>query len=363
MKKIDAYILKKFLTSFLFTISLLTFIAVVIDTSEKADDFVKSGLTTKQIIQQYYFGFVPHIAALLFPLFVFIATIFFTSKMASRSEIIAILASGTSFARMLLPYFVGGVLMATVLWLGNRYVIPRANQLRTSFQRRYVDGNSSYNPADGNNRQRYIRVDTNVYAGVQYYDTMNKQGSNFFLQRMKGNQMVYNLRAENITWDTAKRNWRMDNVLERTINGAFESIISTPIKNIGFNFKPNDLKRDEYTKDILTTPELNTFINSESQRGSEGLNELKIEKYRRDAIPVAVIIFTMIGAIVASKRVRGGSGIHLAVGLLIAVSFEIFNRFSTVFSTKGDFPPLLAAWLPNIVFGLIAIYLYRKAPK
>jgi lipopolysaccharide export system permease protein len=363
MKKLDIYILKNYIFSFLFTIGLLTFIAVVIDTSEKADDFAKSGLTANQILQQYHWGFVPHIMALLFPLFIFISTIFFTSKLANRSELIAVLASGTSFARMLLPYFVGSVLMATVLWLGNRYVIPKANILRTSFQRKYVDNNSSYNPNDGTNRNRYIQVDTNSYASVQYYDTANKQGSNFFLQKLKGNQLIYNLRAENITWDTATKSWRMDNVIEHWLDGMKERVTNTPLKNIAFNFKPDDLKRDEYTKDNLTTPQLINFINSEKKRGSEGMNELLVERYKRDAIPAAVIIFTMIGAIIASRKIRGGSGIHLAAGLMLAVSFEIFNRFSTVFSTKGNMPPMIAAWLPNALFACIAIYLYWRAPK
>jgi lipopolysaccharide export system permease protein len=362
MLKLDWYILKKFFITFFFCMFLFTLIAVAVDSSEKTDDFVKSGLTTEQIITQYYFGFVPYIWGLLFPLFVFIAVIFFTSRMAARSEVVAILASGTSYNRFLRPYVVGGFLLALMLWLASRYVIPRAQEIRSNFQSTYID---KYGVKAGTYRTStiYKRSDPNTYVGFRYYDTTSKTAGGFYLDRVKDNKMVYNLRAEMMVWDTAKKNWKLTNVTERFINELQERIVTKPEMRLNLNIKPRDLRDDEYLKDKLTTPELRNFINMEELRGSEGLNALRVELYRRSATPLAVLLLTIIGAVVSSRKVRGGSGLHLAIGIVIAVVFILFDRFSTVFSIKGNFPPLIAAWLPNIIFGGIAYWLYRITPK
>jgi lipopolysaccharide export system permease protein len=363
MKKIDWYILKKFLTTFGFAILAITIIAVVIDTSEKADDLVKSGLSSWQIVRKYHFGFIPHIIALIFPLIVFIAVIFFTSKMAGRSEIIAILASGTSYRRMLRPFMVGGLLLAALLWWSNRYVVPRANEIRGNFQAKYIDANSGYNAANRGTNFYYLREDSSTYIGMRYYDTASKSASSFFLIRFKNNSLVYNLRAETIRWDTITKGWILDNAVERTITGMTEKVAMIPTKPIKFNFKPKDLRKDEYLKDKLTTPELQEFIRLETLRGSEGLNALKVEMHRRDATPAAVLILTIIGAVIASRKIRGGSGFHLAIGIIIGSLFILSDRFSSVFSIKGNLPPILAAWIPNIVFAFVAWWLYRRTPK
>ncbi len=363
MKKIDWYILKKFLTTFFFSIFLFAVIAIVVDVSEKTDDFVRSGLSLQRIITDYYYGFVPHIIALLLPLFVFIAVIFFTSKMAGRSEIIAILASGTSYRRWLRPYWIGGILLAIILWFANQYVVPRANQIRGSFEATYIDKNNSYNALIGTSSYIYLRVDSFTYAGIYAYDTMTKRGGPYFSFTVKNDKVVANLRADQIVWDTAVKKWKLESLLERKISDKGEEVSMTTEKRMDFNFKPLDLGRDKYTKDKLTTPELDRFIELEELRGSEGLNDLKVERYRRDATCVTVILLTLIGAIVAGRKVRGGSGVHLAVGFVTAALFILTDRFSTIFSTKGDLPPLVAAWIPNFIFIFVVIYLYRKAPK
>ncbi len=362
MKKLDWYILRSLLTTFFYSLFLFTFISVVIDISEKTDDFVRSGLTTAQIFNQYYIGFIPHILALLFPLFVFLATIFFTSKMAGRSEIIAILASGTSFNRFLRPFFVSGIVLGGILWLGNRYVIPKANAIRVSFQANYIDRNSSYNPLVANRSQMYLQIDPASYAGLNY-DTASKTGTNFFVQHVVGNKVDYNLRAETIRWDSVHKNWILDNVVERRINGLNETVSMTPTMNKTYSFKPFDLKRDEYTKDKLTTPELDRFIQFEELRGVEGLNALKVERYRRDATPAAVILLCLIAAVIAGRKVRGGSGVHMAIGFIAGATFILTDRFSTIFSTKGNLHPVLAAWMPNIIFSFVAFWFYKRAPK
>lgn len=363
MKKLDWYIIKKFLSTFFFCILLFTIISVAVDVSEKTDDFVKSGLSTADIITKYYFGFVPYIIALLFPLFVFIAVIFFTSKMALKSEVIAILATGASYNRFLRPYFIGGIFLALLLAFAVNFFVPRAQAIRTAFESKYVDVNSTYNPLLDKRPNIYFRVDSFTYAGVKSYDTGYKRGGPFFMQRIKNNQLVYNLRAQNISWDTAKKKWQLQNVFERTIDGLHETSSMVPKKEMNFNFKPLDLSRDEYAKDKLTTPELHSFIALEELRGAETLNTLQVEEYRRFATPVAVIILTLIGAVIASRKVRGGSGSHIALGIVLAATFILMDRFSTIFSTKGNLPPIIAAWIPNIVFTFVAIYLYKKAPK
>ncbi|HRI22714.1 MAG TPA: LptF/LptG family permease [Panacibacter sp.] len=363
MKKLDWYILKKFLTTFFFAIFLFTIIAVAVDISEKTDDFVASGLSAKEIIMQYYIGFVPYIIALLFPLFVFIAVIFFTSKMAVQSEMIAILASGTSFNRMMRPYWIGGIVLGLLALAASNFFVPKANEIRTTFEARYVNANSTYNPLQQNTRNIYFRIDSFTYAGVRNYDTSAKSGGPFFMHRVRNNQMLYNLRSESIRWDTAKKNWILQNAIERNINGLKENVSLTYRKDMKFNFKPFDLSHDTYAKDKLTSPELENFIKLESLRGSEDLNSLLVEKYRRYATPVAVLLLSLIGAVVACRKVRGGSGAHIAIGFVLASAFILMDRFSTIFSTKGHLQPIIAAWIPDLVFFGVALYLYKRAPK
>ncbi len=362
LKKIDWYILRQFLVTFVFCMLLFTVIAVAVDSSEKTDDFVKSGLSTGQIFTKYYVGFIPYIWGLLYPLFVFIAVIFFTSKMAARSEIVAILASGTTYNRWLRTYIAGGIFFALILWFSARYVIPKANEIRGNFQSVYID-NSSPNVDGNGSSAHYKRADPNTYVGIKYFDTASKSGSNFFLNRLKNNKLVFNLRAESIKWDTATKDWILINVIERKVDSSHETVSQRPQMHIKLNFTPRDLRRDAYLKDKLSTPELVRHIELEELLGTEGLNTLYVERYRRTATPFSVLILTIIGAVVAGRKTRGGTGVHLAIGIVIAVGFIIFDRFSTVFSTKGDLPPIIAAWIPNIVFAFIAIVLYRKAPK
>jgi len=365
MQKIDWYILKKFLVTFVFCLLLFTVIAVAVDSSEKTDDFVKANLSTIDIIRKYYLGFVPFIWSLLFPLFVFIAVIFFTSRLATRSEIIAILASGNSYNRFLRPYIVGGILLASLLWVGSRYWIPKANSIRSDFQNNYLDKNDpTKNRYLGNcSRCFYRRTDPNTFVGIRDYDTASKSAQGFFLNREKDNKLVYNLRAQTIRWETTKKKWQLINAAERRVNAMGETLKLYDTVIINLSLKPEELVKDEYLKDKLTTPELAAFIEREELRASEGLNALKVEMYRRTATPFAVFLLTIIGVVIASRKTRGGSGMHLAMGIIIAALFIISDRFSTVFATKGSLPPMLAAWLPNIFFTIVAYLLYRRTPK
>lgn len=364
MKKIDRYILVKYLTTFFFCLILFTVIVVVVDISEKTDNFVKSKLPVSRIITDYYFGFIPRIDAMLFPLFVFISVIFFTSKMAGRSEIIAILSSGVSFRRFMLPYIIGAFFLSGLLWMGYQYVVPKANQIWGNFEARYIDGPvTAQNNNSKDKRNIYFKLDSNSYVGIREYDTILKAGRGFFIQRFSGNKLVYNLRAEQFSWDTASLKWKLYEPVERVLDSISERVKKSPELFVSYNFKPRDLRKDDYFKDQLPTPELNDFIKLERLRGSEMLNTLLVERYNRDAIPASVLILTIIGAVLASRKVRGGSGLHLAIGVVISVLYILFSRFSIVFATKGSFTPFLAAWTPNLIFGLLAFYLYKKAPK
>lgn len=362
MKILDWYIIKNFLVTFIFTILALTVISVVIDSSEKADDFVKSGLNTSQIITQYYFGFIPFIVSMIFPLMVFIAVIYFTSKLAGRAEIVAILANGVRYRRFLRPYLIGGCLLGLMLWYCNQFVFPKGNAIKSEFQLNYIDKNSSYNPGQGSNTF-YLKSDSNTYVAIRYYDTATKIASGFFMQKIKGNQVYYNLRSDYIKWDTAQKGWKVENAVERKIDGLSETLKQIPSLNLKLNLTPKDLRRDEYLKDKLTSPELKEFIHAEELRGTEGLNTYRVEYYRRIATPCSVVILTLLGAVVASRKTRGGSGLHLAFGIVAAAFFVIMDRFSIIFSSKGNLFPLLAAWLPNLFFGVVTYWVYRKAPK
>ena len=363
IKIIDWYILKKFLSAFFFSLFLLTLVVVVIDLSEKTDDFAKTKLPVLTIIKDYYIGFIPKIDAMLAPWFVFISVIFFTSVMANRSEVIAILSSGVSYARFLRPYFIGGFLLAGMLWWSNVYLLPKANAKWAAFDAKYIKFNYQDYKNSSNLKNYYFRLDSFSYAGIRFYDTTSKSGNNFFLETFQNNKLVYNLRAESINWDTSTNKWRLEKIIERKINVLNEEITEKPTMQATYTFKPRDLQRDEYMKDKLSTPDLNEFIRLEKIRGSEDVNSLLIERYTRDAIPVSILILTMIGAILSSRKLRGGSGFHLAMGVVITMMYILVGRLATVFAVKGNFNPLLAAWIPNFVFGLLAIYLYRKAPK
>jgi lipopolysaccharide export system permease protein len=361
MKKIDSYILKKYLSTFFFCLTLFTVVVVVVDISEKTDDFVRIKFSAWQIFTQYYIGFIPHLDAMLFPLFVFLSVIFFTAKMADRSEIVAILSSGVSFRRFLFPYWIGGFLLTILLWIGYQFVLPQANTIWGNFLSKYIDSNVPV--IENKTQDMYFKTDPNTYAEIRYYDTTTKGGSYFFIQRFENNQMTYNLRSEYITWDTATRKWKLTNVMERYFSGTREKVIRNKSLLMTYNFKPQDIRSDDYFKDRLTTKELDQFIEMQKMRGGEDVSTLLVEKYNRNATPVSVIILSIIGAVLASRKTRGGSGFHLGLGVILSVLYILCSRLSVVFATKGNFTPLLAAWVPNIIFGALAFYLYKRAQK
>lgn len=366
IKILDWYIIKKFLATTVFMVLIFSLLSGVIDASEKADDFVNANVTGTYILTHYYAGFIPFIISLIFPLMVFIAVIYFTSKMAGRSEIVAILAGGIKFNRFLRPYMIGALFLGGIFWFATQYLIPKANVLRAAFQSKYIDSKSSYEIGQylSKGNDFYIRIDTNTFAGLRNYDTASKTAyGGFFLDRLNGTRMIYNLRADNLKWNDSTRKWNLENAVERKITGIKEELKIIPKMEINLKVKPSQIRPDKYFKDKMTTPELKTFIQLEEIRGTEGLNDYKVERYRRDATPFSVILLTLMGVVVSSRRTRGGSGLHLAIGIVLASLFVVMDKFSLTFATKGNLPPLIAAWMPNLVFGIVTLWLYRKAPK
>lgn len=366
LKILDWYIIKKLIATTIFMVIIFSVIAGVVDASEKADDFVKSGMSAYYILTKYFAGFIPFIISMIFPLMVFIAVILFTSKMAGRSEIVAMLAGGIKFNRILRPYMIGAVFLAGIFWYATQFLIPKANVLRANFQATYIDSKSSYEIGQylAKGTSFYIRVDSNTYAGLRNYDTTSKTAyGGFFLDRLEGANVVYNLRAQTLRWDTSVNKWKLEKVMERHINGIRENVKSIPKMHINLRVKPSEIRFDKYLKDKMTSPELKRFIMLEELRGTEGLNDYRVELYRRNATPVSVLLLTLMGAVVASRKTRGGSGLHMAVGIILAAVFVVMDKFSLTFSTKGNLHPMLAAWMPNIIFSIVAVYLYRRAPK
>ncbi len=365
MRKLDWYILNKLLVTFFFCLLLFTVVAVAVDSTEKTDGLMRANLGFFGLVREYYIGFVPYIWGLLFPLFVFIAVIFFTSRMANRSEIIAILGSGVSYNRFLRPFIIGGILLSGLLFMGVHYLIPKAHVIRSNFHTRYLDSDDPFKNKTYSTCYNcfYLRIDSNTYIGIKNYDTLSRSAASFFLERVKNNKVIYNLRAQSIRWDTASRQWELQNAVERVVDSMGETVKQHSSYPLRISLRPDELRRDEYLKDKLTSPLLSSFIRREELRGREGLNVLKVELYRRSAIAFSVILLTLIGAIIASRKTRGGSGVHLGLGVAIAAVFILSDRFSTVFATNGNFPPLVAAWTPNFVFSFVAFWLYRKAPK
>ena len=355
IKKLDWYIIGKFMSTFFFAIIIFAVISCVIDYSEKVDNIVQKKAPFMAVFH-YYKDFIPHIIALLFPLFIFIATIFFTSKLAYKSEIIAILSSGVSFQRFLRPYFIGGGFLCLISLIANHWVIPIANKERVAFEDKYINDANFAIP--GENVHLGISKDTYVY--IQNFNFGTGVGTRFTAEKISGTLLTEKLMAESIGYDSVKKTWRLHNVVVRRNDTMKESITSIPEMEVKYPFLPNDLHRDEAIKEALTTPQLLRFIATEKLRGRENLNFYYVEEYRRTAQPFAALILTIIGACIACRKIRGGSGFHLAIGIAISALYIMFLQLSTTFSTKASLDPFLAVWIPNFVFGGVAYYLFRK---
>ncbi|NCX95566.1 MAG: YjgP/YjgQ family permease [Chitinophagia bacterium] len=356
--KLDRYIIGKFITTFVFAILILAVISCVIDYSEKVDNIVQKKAPLIEVLN-YYKNFIPHISALLFPLFIFIATIFFTSKLAYNSEIIAILSSGVSFSRFLRPYVIGAVILGIVALVFNHYLIPIANKQRVAFEDKYInDGNYTY---PGENV--HLALSKEKYIYLQYIDYNAGTGTHFAEEILKGTELTDKTMAEQVEYDSVQKEWLLKDVWVRHNDTLTETMQHFNELRKKYPFKPAELRNNEAMKEGLTTPQLRQFVAVERQRGRDNLNFFYVELYRRTAQPVAGLILTLIGACIACQKIRGGSGLHLALGIAISAIYVMFMQLFTTFSTKASMNPLLAVWIPNIIFAGIAYWLYRRQAR
>lgn len=338
----------------MYAIGIMALISCVIDYSEKVADFVKNHAPASAILF-YYLTFIPHITALLFPLFIFIAAIFFTSRLAYRSEIIAMLATGMSFTRFLRPYVYGAVFLGTISLAANHFLIPMANKYRLRFEDQYYK-----NKILSSDDNVHLKLSNRLLIYVQNYNYVSNNGNRFVAETIHGNELKERLSAESASYDSVQKNWKLRHVTIHKLNGLQEHLEYVPELIRAYPFTPKDLHTNLAIKEALTTPQLNSYIALQQERGNSSLNFYEIEKHRRTAQPFAALILTIIGACIASRKVRGGSGLHLALGIVISALYIMAMQFSNTFSTNAGFSPFVATWIPNLIFGVFALVLYRR---
>ena len=355
LKKIDIYIIKKFLGTYFFAIALIISIAVVFDINEKLDSFLNAPL--KAIVVDYYLNFIPYFANLFSPLFTFIAVIFFTSKLADNSEIIAMLSSGISFRRLMFPYMISAAIIAGVTFYLNSYVIPPANVTRIEFQNKYVK-NKKVDYAS--NIQ--LQVEPGVIAYMSRYDNNTKTGYRFSLEKFEGKILKSRLTAQTVTYDSAYH-WIIKDYMIRNFNGMREELTRGSRLDSIITIEPSDFLISRYDSELMTTSALKTYIDRQKKRGVANIKDFEIEYEKRFAMTAASFILTVIGMSLSSRKVKGGMGVNIGIGLLLSFSYILFSTVSSTFAVSGATSPRVAVWLPNIVYSIIAVYLYRKAPK
>ena len=358
MKLLDKYIVKKFLGTFFYAIALIIAITIIFDVSEKIDDFLQKQAPLSAIVFDYYFNFIPYFINLFSPLFTFIAVVFFTSKMAYDTEIVAILASGVSFRRMLLPYMVSAGVLAGISFLLINFIIPKANQKRLAFENLYIRNQFRNNE---NNIHRQIGPGTFIY--FESYNNIENVGYQFSIDKIEGGKLTYKLMSDFVRWDNDKQKWVIENYQIRTINDFKETIVKGFRLDTVLNIKPEDFSRRINSVETMNYFELNKFIDEEKFKGSSNIAFYEISKYQRISLPFATFILTLIGVAIASRKVRGGIGIHIGIGLLISFSYILFMQVSNTFATNAGVAPIVAVWIPNIIYFLLSMYLLKIAPK
>ncbi|MEL7588354.1 MAG: LptF/LptG family permease [Prolixibacteraceae bacterium] len=352
---IDIYIVKKFLGTFFYSIALIVSIAMVFDLSENLDEFLSKDATAKEIAFDYYLNFIPYFANLFSSLFTFIAVIYFTSKLAYNTEIIAILSSGVSFHRLMRPYLISAAVIAVFSFLLGNFVIPPANKSRVEFRNKYI---STKNTGPEQNIHRQLTPGIFIY--MSRYNSSVDVGYDFTIEKFEEGKLRSKLSADWIKWDRENKKWQINNYYIRDIKDYKETITTGTTLDTVLNMKPEDYQVVKNIVETMTLPKLNREIKDLKLRGVNAI-EYEIEKHKRRSAPFSSFILTFIGASLASRKVKGGIGLHLGLGILISFSYIMFMQITTVFATSGSVPPSLAVWIPNIAFGILAAWLYRKA--
>jgi lipopolysaccharide export system permease protein len=337
---------------------LIIAIAIVFDISEKIDDFLEKEAPMRAIVFDYYLNFIPFFGNLFSPLFVFISVIYFTSRMASQTEIVAILSSGVSFKRLLVPYMVGAAILASISLYLNNYVIPHSNTTRIAFETKYIK-----NPFIYKNKHVHRQIAPGEFIYFESFNNIDKIGYQFSFEKFKDGKLTYKLLSDRVIWDSVKTKWTVESYFIRHIDGMNERVESGFQKDTVFAFTPDEFSRRSNYIETMDTGELNKFIKQEQSRGSEEVPFYLVEKYRRTSFPFATFILTIIGVSLSSRKVRGGIGVQIGAGILLSFTYIMFMQVSQTFATNGNMPAILAVWIPNIFFSIIAAYLLRSAMK
>lgn len=358
---LDWYIIKKFIGTYVFSILLIISIAIVFDFNENLSKFTQYHAPWRAIIFDYYANFIPYYSNLFSPLFVFIAVIYFTSKIAGNSEIIAMMATGMSFRRLLRPYMFSCVLIALTTFYLNAYVIPHGTVIRQQFENRYRR-NKVTNAAD--NVQIRLSKSTVVY--MQHYDDQIKRGYGFSLDKFEGKKLVSHMTASDIQYDTiaeSKYHWTANNWKVRTLRGLREKIQMGAVKDTVIPMEPADLIYSKGQQETFTSPELKRYISKQTSRGAANVKQYEVEYHKRIAMSFASFILTIIGASLSARKRKGGMGLYLGVGFALSFAYIMLQTVSSAFAVQANMPPPLAAWTPNIIFAVIALFCYRQAPN
>ncbi|WP_085536277.1 LptF/LptG family permease [Massilibacteroides vaginae] len=357
LKRIDWYIIKQFLGTYFFAIILLIAISVVFDINEKIDKFLNPDVPLKAIIFDYYKNFIPYFASMFSPLITFVAVIFFTSKLADNTEIIAMLASGMSFRRLMLPYMTSAAVITVFTFILNAYVIPPANATRIDFQNKYIK-----NKKETSAQNVQLEVESGVMAYFSTFDSRSNMGYRFSLEHFDGKKLVSRLTAKSIKYDSLHQ-WTVIDYMIRDFDETREHITSGSRKDTTLTIVPSDFLISINDCETMTSPQLKTYIDRQKKRGIANIQTFEIEYHRRYASIMTAFILTLIGVSLSSRKIKGGMGMNIGIGLALSFSYILFMTVTSTFAVNGYVSAMVASWIPNILYTFIAIYLYQKAPR
>ncbi len=359
LKKIDRYIIKKFILTFFIALILIIGIVILFDISEKINKFVENKAPLKAVIMDYYVNFIPYFMNMFSPLFVFITVIFFTSRMAANSEVIAILSCGVSYKRMMYPYMVSAALIALLSASLSLWVIPRANVNRVRFETTYV---KSKNPFSTYNV--HYQVDPGKFVFVESFATWNNTAYGFTIEEIKDNRLISKLSAETAVWDSTTSGWRLNKYFIRNYTEGLQDHVKTGVRlDTVINLTVTDFYRNKKTVETLPIGSLNALVRTQKMRGDSNVMYAQIEKHTRYALPFSAFILTLMGVCLSSRKRRGGIGLNIGVGIALSFTYILFLRFSQMFVYSGTLPAFVALWMPNVIFGIVAAFLYIEASR
>ncbi len=357
MKILDRYILKNFLTSYVFVIFIIEIVVVLIHFTDNNENFIKNELTAGQIFG-YYVDYVPYVANMISPITVFITVVFMTSRLAQHSEIIAILSSGVSFRRMMRPYMIGAMIIAAVTFYLGGWVIPNGNKDRVAFELAYIKGTYHYTE-----RNIHIKIAPTTLLYLKNYNVGNNVGYNPTLETIEDGVLIDKLEASRMEWQPETEKWRLRNWKKREIHGMEEIFTSGTALDTTLRINPKDFANDYSRFETLTMNELYSYLSELKMRGADNIEVYEIEKYVRFTSPFAALILTFIGLGVSARKARGGAGFQIALGFLLAFIYIIFFIFSRTSAENGGLAPIIAIWIPNIIFTIIGVAIYQTVPR